>query len=176
VLTFRRYHDFIVLRSLEAFQAKKRRKDVKAQVGKVAVAVMVALFMGGCTNTTIAQSEMPEKPYFTIPSAFPDIARIKMSKKPYLTATSPRSPREVAKCIEMRSRTELGGFLAPHPDVFLEELTDQTYSVFLSGAYYSKHSGWVSVLVKPSGSGSVVEYRGAGVSSVLEIMSQCAFK
>jgi hypothetical protein len=147
---------------------------VKAQVGKVVVAVMVALFIGGCGNTTIAQSEMPKKPkgYFT-----PEI----MSGKPYLTVTSPKSPREVAKCIEMRSRTELGGnFLTPHPDVFLEELPGQAYSVILKGAYYSQSGSWVSVLVKPSGSGSLIEYRRIqkwfNERRFLEIVSQCALK
>uniref|UniRef100_A0A7V4GA26 Lipoprotein n=1 Tax=Desulfobacca acetoxidans TaxID=60893 RepID=A0A7V4GA26_9BACT len=127
---------------------------MKAQGVKAMFAVMTALLFAGCALS---------------------VYEIRQSK-PYLTLSSINPPKEVAKCIDFRARAETGGSVwKVSPTVALEERPDQTYHIVLT---VPQHGGLADILVKPSGSGSVVEYRRshwwAGEKQFLEIVEQCA--
>ena len=127
---------------------------MKALWGKNIVAVMVALLLGGCASS---------------------ISEIRQNE-PHLTFTSTNPPKEVAKCIDFRTRAETGGSggWKVSPTVALEERPDQTYHIVLT---YPPYGGLADILVKPSGVGSVVEYRRAhwwnGEGQFIEILEQC---
>jgi hypothetical protein len=77
--------------------------------------------------------------------------------EPYRTFTSTKPPKEVAKCIELEIRAEKGMRFYEGPvGVALEEHPDQTYHVAITVPGYTAVA---DILVKPSGSGSLIEYR-----------------
>ena len=126
---------------------------MNAQWGKVIVAVMVALLIGGCASS---------------------ISQIRQNE-PYLTLTSTKPPNEVAKRIDFRGRAETGSTVwRVNPTIALEEHPDQTYHVVLT---VPPVGGLADIVIKPSGSGSLVEYRRGhwwnGEKQFLEIVEQC---
>jgi hypothetical protein len=136
----------------------KEKKGVIPR-GKVIVAVMVALLLGGC-SAPVSQLRQNEA---------------------HLTLSSINHPKEVARCIELRTRAEMGGTSRllwkpwqPLYYVTLEEHPDNTYHVVLT---VPSGAGLEDILVKPSGSGSVIECRRvsgwSGEEHVLEIVEQC---
>ncbi len=126
---------------------------MKAEWGKVIMSVIVALLLGGCAYS---------------------ISEIRQSE-PYLTFTSSNPPKDVAKCIDLRARADTGGSIwKVSPTVALEERPDHNYHIVLTVPPYS---GLADILVKPSGSGTVVEYRRAhwwaGEKQFLEVLEEC---
>jgi hypothetical protein len=127
---------------------------MKGQWGRIILAVMMALLLGGCASS---------------------ISEIRQNE-PHLTLSSTKPPQEVAKCIDLRARAETGGSMwKVNPTVAFEERPDQTYHIVLTVPPYG---GLADILVMPSGSGSSVEYRRGhwwnGEKQFLEIVEQCA--
>ena len=97
---------------------------------KVIMVVMMVLLMGGCVKSP---SQLREH-------------------TPTHTFTSNKPAQEVAKCIEYKIREGIK-FLY----VVMENYPDQSYH--LSVASYPGYMALADILVKPSGNGSIVEYR-----------------
>ncbi len=108
---------------------------MKVHSGKVIVVVMMALLMGGCASG---------------PEVRPTL--------PYQTFTSANTPKQVVECIKSRLLEEKGRGIGEGSweAVAFEELPDQTYHIVLTVHPYK---GIADILIKPSGSGSVIEYR-----------------
>lgn len=92
--------------------------------------------------------------------------------EPYHIVTSTKAPQGLAKCIELEARQSgIGSFFV----VSLEERPDKTYRITLTQAGWSS---WADILIKPTDSGTVVEFRRKGwfyyQSEVLEIIERCA--
>ena len=115
---------------------------------KLLVAMMVILLSSGCSYSL---SEIREF-------------------KPYYTLTSTKPPQDLAKCIELKMRARRNADV-----VNLEEYPDKTYRVTLT---IPAHTAIADILVKPSDSGSVVEFRRRGYlhpqSELQEVMERCA--
>jgi len=131
----------------------EKEGDMKAQWGTIIVAVMVFLLIEGCASS---------------------ISEIRQNE-PHLTFSSINPPKEVAKCIDFRARAETGGSMwKVNPTVAFEERPDNTYYIVLTVPPYG---GLADILVKPSGVGSVVEYRRAhwwnGEGQFIEILEKC---
>ena len=110
---------------------------MKVQRAEVIVVVMLALLMWGC-GVSLSQIRQDE---------------------PYRTFTSTKHPKEVAKCIEYKIREEEGARWYESKTtgtVALEEYPDQSYRIAITIPPYSAIA---DLLVKPSGRGSVVDYR-----------------
>jgi hypothetical protein len=103
---------------------------VTIQWVKVIMVIMMALLMGGCVKS---QSHLGKS-------------------APTHTFTSNKPAQEVAKCIEYKIREGIK-FLY----VVMENYPDQSYH--LSVASYPGYMALADILVKPSGNGSIVEYR-----------------
>jgi hypothetical protein len=123
---------------------------------KAVMATMVIFFLSGCSSSL---SQIREN-------------------EPYRILTSTKSPQGLAKCIEMKIRAETGGgwYGQPVVAVALEEHPNHNYRI---GVTLPGVSAIADILVKPTDSGSVVEYRkrewGAGDQSQwLEIIERCA--
>jgi hypothetical protein len=111
---------------------------MKVQWAKVIMVMVLASLIGGCTYS---------------------LAQIR-EYEPYKTFTSNKPPKEVAKCIEYKIREDKGAswYEAKGLPVVLEEYPDQSYRVSIS----IHDSAMADILVKPSGNGSIVEYRRVG--------------
>ena len=114
------------------------------------VAVMMILLVSGC-STPLSQIRENE---------------------PYHTLTSTKSPRGLAKCIELEARqSQIGAQFA----VALEEYPNETYRVAITLPAYT---AMADILVKPTNSGSVVEFRKKGwfylQTQILEIIERSA--
>ena len=103
---------------------------MKVQLVKVIMVIMMALLMGGCAKSS---------------SQFGKSA-------PTKTFTSNKPAQEVAKCIEYKIREGIK-FLY----VVLENYPDQSYHISVGS--YPGYTALADILVKPSGNGSIVEYR-----------------
>ncbi len=97
---------------------------------KVIMIIMMALLMGGCANSSSQLGKYA----------------------PTKTFTSSKPPQEVAKCIEYKIREGIKILY-----VVLENYPDQSYH--LSIGSYPGYIALADILVKPSGNGSIVEYR-----------------
>ena len=97
---------------------------------KVIMVIMVALLMGGCAKSSSQLGKYA----------------------PTKTFTSNKPPQEVAKCIEYKIREGIKIL-----SVVLEDYPDQSYH--LSVGSYPGYTAFADILVKPSGNGSMVEYR-----------------
>jgi hypothetical protein len=97
--------------------------------------------------------------------------------EPYRTLTSTKSTQELAKCIELKIRAETGGEWPGQPPttVVLEEHPNNVYRVALT---FPNYTAVADILVKPSDSGAIVEYRRhhwwAGQNQLLEVIERCA--
>ena len=96
-------------------------------------------------------------------------------REPYRTLTSSKAPKELAKCIELNARSEIGTrFNEPVYSVVLEEHPDQTYHVALTAP---PTTAIADVHIKPSESGSTVECRTLGAwlfkGHLWEIIERC---
>jgi hypothetical protein len=103
---------------------------VTVQWVKVIMLTLMALLMGGCVKSSSQLGKYA----------------------PTKTFTSNKPPQEVAKCIEYKIREGIK-FLY----VVLENYPDQSYHI--SVASYPGYMALADILVKPSGNGSIVEYR-----------------
>jgi len=105
------------------------------------------------------------------------------TKEPCQTLTSTKTPQELSKCIEFKMRAELGGGLI----VNREEYPDNIYRIALHQARDGStpfgglaSSALTDILVKPAGSGSVLEVRkwdwssSTFLSNLIEMIKRCA--
>lgn len=105
------------------------------------------------------------------------------TKEPSQIISSTKTPQELSKCIEFKMRAELGGGLI----VNREEYPNNTYRIALQQAADGStpfgglaSSALTDILVKPTDSGSVVEFRkwdwssASFQSKLIEIAERCA--
>jgi hypothetical protein len=110
--------------------------EIKMKVMALIVGLVVVLLLGGCYATTS------------------DIRRV----NPSFTFTSIKPPNEMAKCIYSRSRTEIDANTTM-TTILDEYPTQKIYHVSLTSPHWGYPNCLADVLVKPSGNGSVVEFR-----------------
>lgn len=133
---------------------------MKAEAAVVAL-VLALLLLSGCAST---------------------LSEIR-TKEPSQTLSSTKTTQELSKCIEFKMRAELGGGLI----VNREEYPDNIYRIALHQARDGStpfgglaSSALTDILVKPTGSGSVVEVRkwdwssSTFLSNLIEIIKRCA--
>jgi hypothetical protein len=136
-------------RGCSYYKVIEGRKNMRRWVVKVVVPLVVVLFSSGCMAT---------------------LSEIR-TKEPYYTITSTKPPKELAKCIELKMRAQWGDRFV----VNLEEYENNTYRVAFT---IPSTSAIADILVKPTDSGSAVEFRRRGYLypqyEMQEVMERCA--